>query len=120
MIEWCIFYVDGTEISNLDSEPQNVPTRGVLVIAQVQPDCGWAFVQGGDYFIWDDRGDGYQWYSCDIEGRIDYEIKNGWKKVLVGIQISHSDYDRIFAKVKRDKRFPQKTTFGRFERRPFE
>ena len=117
-MEWCIFYAGGEEVSNLDCTPENVPSRGVLVIARVDPEKGWRLLQNQDYYTWDDWGNGYTWQAVDKEGRIDYELKPGWKKILAGIWVSDEEYAGVFAAVKRDPRFPRKVGTDRRERKP--
>lgn len=66
MLEWVIFYENGTTFSNEDGPPEDSPIEGVLAIAQKDrrespTNCGFTIIYGETYFIYCDG----QWWNHD-------------------------------------------------------
>ena len=121
MIEWKIYYSVGGEIttfSSLDGGIEDAPGTGVQVIVMIDKDHGWMTQTRGDYYVWDDRGDGYRWWGADIVGLIDYFDKAGqWQKVIKGYTVTSKIFEEIFRMAEVDPDFPKKTASRRQERR---
>lgn len=54
MLQWRIWYADGSTFSNLEGEPWEAPANRVLLIRQRDPQAtgGTSRVQGKDYYLW--------------------------------------------------------------------
>lgn len=79
LAKWEVYYDDGRIISDKDCTVDAVPAWGVLVIRD-----NLRLASGTDYYVWDDRGEGYHWWEMNQVGLIDYLARPGWKKVLFG------------------------------------
>ena len=88
-IRWRIFYSDGTVVT--DTDPAEVPTLDVQVIAYAHPNVGVALLTDRDYYWFEDG----TWHAGDIFGLWDYLARPGWKRVLFGRTIPYEDYARI-------------------------
>ena len=116
-MEWCIFYGDGSRYSSL-GEPQYAPARDVQLIVIKDPDHKWRTASGCDYYVWDDRGDGYSWWGVDHNGLYDYWIEPGWKRILQGRSITSRQFQKLFNAVQDDSEWGRKTAFYPNERKP--
>lgn len=121
-MEWKIYYSVGGEIttfSSLDGDVCDAPGTGVQVIVMINPDHGWSTQTRGDFYVWDDRGNGYRWWGVDVFGLGDYFDKAGqWQKVIKGYTVSSDIFAEIFRLAENDPDFPKKTAFYREERKP--
>ena len=114
-MSWKVYYSDDTTISSEEATPFNIDRRGdVQVIVQESDDHNWVTLSGWDYYMWDDRGGGAEWFGGDREGLSSYIRKPGYKGVLIGdfidkelfILIDESHFDKNWseaAKVVFDK-----------------
>lgn len=73
-----------------------------------------------DFYVWQDRGDGFRWWGCDKWGLHDYIIEPGWKIITTGTSISNATFKEIFRMIEEDPDFGKKQGFKRGERRPDE
>ncbi|MGW8178557.1 MAG: hypothetical protein ACWGQW_07305 [bacterium] len=121
-MKWKIFYSDGHEIktySYKDGGPETAPSQYVQVIVQWDDRVGWTTQSMSNYYVWDDRGDGYRWWGVDDVGLYDYYCKPGWQKVITGHSICNATFSKIFRMIEEDPDFV-KSGFKRGERRPDE
>lgn len=113
---WCIYYADGSFLRDCDISPENVPRRGIQVIAVEDNDAGQAFLRNNDYYWWDYEID--SWSSGDIFGLFDYLLEPGVKIVLFGRTISNDEYRAIMIKaVSGDDYLPRKSARHEWERK---
>jgi hypothetical protein len=117
-MRWQIYYGDDSTFSYKDGSPYDAPARDVQVIVQSDPDHLWYTQTGGDYYGWDDRGDGSRWWGVDIFGLFDYLIDPGYKRVLFGRTVTSERFSEIFQRAKADPEWGKKAAFARMERRP--
>lgn len=104
-MKWRVYYGDGTTFSNEDGDVEDVPSRDVQVVVQVDTRTGWSPLYSNDYY-WYDKG---EWIGGDLFGLFDYLTRPGWKKVLFGRTISHEEYQTIVRRARQDKDFPRKS-----------
>lgn len=120
MLDWKIYYSFGEEIttfSSADGGPEDAPGTGVQVIIVIDSDHGWSTQVSSDYYVWDDKGNGYRWWGADSGGISDYWMKVGqWQKVIRGSQISKNKFNECMAMAMKDPDFPKKTGRVRGER----
>jgi hypothetical protein len=114
--DWKIYYADGTTYNSLDGGPDQAPAIGVQVIIQRDKNHGIKYVSGGDYYLWDDRGEGAEWWAADEAGLILYIIEPGIKVIKLGTHITPSRFSEIIGAAKSDPDFPPKTGQYRHER----
>lgn len=122
-MRWKIWYSNGKTFSNQDGLPQSLEREyhfGVQVITQEDKDHNWATQTGGDFYVWDDRGDGWRWWGVDIWGLVDYVTKPGYKIILLGESVPSDTFGKIFQAAKNDPEFGKKVAFRIKERRPDE
>lgn len=108
MIDWIIYYDDGSTYTNLDGTPWDAPGRKVVCIAQVNEETGWGARANMDYYVWDTRGNIEEWWGVDINGLWDYLADPGQKKVVFGYMTSKRRYNEILAQMRDDERLPKK------------
>lgn len=84
MVQWIIYYGDGSTFSNLDGEPEQAPPFGVQAIA-----CN----------------DGL-WLGGDFVGLIDYLCRIGKKVVRFGTHIHNFKYEPILRIARADISIP--------------
>lgn len=104
-----IYYDDFTTYVG---DPYYAPVMGVLVIAEEDKEHGKRLIQNADYYLWDDRGEGNQWWEADFIGLVDYLIKPGPKRVLIGRLVSNYVHQKVFDMAYHDKDFPEKTAWS--------
>jgi hypothetical protein len=73
LVEWVIWYDDGSSYSSLDGPKDHVPRRGVEAVAMLDPDTGRAIDWGRDWYWWD----GENWLSGDQFGVLDFLNQQG-------------------------------------------
>lgn len=105
MIDWRIYYGDGTIIDATDVSLENVPTTDVQVIVSPDEECGRIILCRWDYYVWRDDC----WFGCNLFGLFDYLTMDGMKKVLFGRTTQNERFRAIYFKAKDDPDFPLKT-----------
>lgn len=113
-MDWKIFYDDGTAYTG---DPFRAPAFGVLIIVQKDPECGRRLVQNADFYVWDERGEGPQWFEANWFGLLDYLAGPGPKRVLFGRLVPNSVFQAVFARAYDDPGFPPKTAWANQEQR---
>lgn len=110
MIEWRIYYADGSTFDNEDGPPEAAPCDGVLVVGQVDPkhnwDCRW-----GDWFVY--RDDEHRWYHADYPGLFDH-VKHfaiHIRAVLQGRYVRDDVWNAIWRKAQHEDALPNPTPF---------
>jgi len=112
-VPWRVYYDNG---NTHDGDPWLAPSWGVLCIVEADPEHGKRIVQGRDFYVWDDKGDGYwHWWEADQYGLIDYLARPGPRKVLFGRMVPNSIWQRVFDRAYNDPDFPPKAAWGPYE-----
>lgn len=110
---WKVYYDDGTTYAG---DPFKAPAWGVLFIVETHPDHGRHYVQGCDFYVWEERGDGtFRWWAADYFGMIDYLARSGPRKILIGRMVPDSVWHRVYAAAAADPDFPPKTAYSVYE-----
>lgn len=104
-----IFYDDGATYTG---DPFSAPVLGVLVIVEDDAEHGRRLISGCDYFCWDDRGGGWRWWEADFVGLIDYLIRPGVKRVLIGRLVPSEVFSRVYHTALTCSDFHPKTAFA--------
>ena len=91
LIDWEIYYGDGSTFSSLDGGPEEAPCGNVQRIAYYDEDGRRRQCHDKDYYIFTD---GY-WYGSDMAGLMQYLDERGFKIVKLGRMIADSQYRRI-------------------------
>lgn len=119
ILEWAIWYSDGSIFTSQDGPPELAPVFGVLVIVLNDPFLGWNTQSGSDYYGWDDRGDGPKWWGILSDLALaSYLAKPGWKRVLIGESIPSETFSQVFEEIRNHPQWGQKSGFRRRENRP--
>ena len=113
-----IYYGNGETFSSQTAPPFLIPKRNdVQVIVQESDNHGWFTQAMNDYYVWDNRGNGWRWWGVDIFGLYDYLLEPGNKCVLFGRTIEGDEFNEIFKRASEDTDFPKKTSFANKERK---
>lgn len=118
-MKWKIYYIK-YEMSSQDNTPDEVYTSNVQCIVQEDEAHGWQMLAGAEFYIWDDRGDGFRWWEAQTLFDL-YEYlfaQPGPKIALKGRWIEDEDFDRRHAEAMADPNFKQKTGYRANERKP--
>ena len=115
MLEWKIFYSDGSEFSNQDGDPSQAPGDGVIAIAQRDMEADPFIHQGSDFYLFDlDLFEG--WGGVDQFGLAQYLSEPGYKIIKMGRLIGTEKWKRLLAKVRSDPGLGEKTARRHWER----
>jgi hypothetical protein len=113
VINWRVYYGDGSTYSDADGPPELAPKRDVQTIAQRNEIVGRRIERGNDYYIWTDHG----WRGCDQFGLYDYLIQPGFKVVLFGRSLSDGEYRAVLDRACKDPGLPAKSATSEDEKR---
>lgn len=117
-MEW-IAYGDGWEFTSEDGGPEDVPGRGVQIIAQVHPEHGRQLVISrpdygwGGYYWWTEDG----WYGGDMIGMLDYLMEPGFKVVKFGRSVPDLQFREVLRRANEDERLPPRSASTKQEAR---
>lgn len=87
MLEWCVYYDDGSTYSNLDGRPWDAPKSGVQAIVVLDPAVGWFPLYGtreNDFFCYDAAWEIPRWRNMEHWGFQEYMREPGLRLVLFG------------------------------------
>lgn len=104
-MRWRIYY--GDESIYESENPWDAPGSNVQMIANADPNHGWALEMGRDYYWYEEEVD--QWFNGDLFGLYDYLLRPGRKKVLFGRTLGEEQYKKILKRALNDQTLPQKT-----------
>jgi hypothetical protein len=109
MVDWIVFYDDGSTFSSDDGAPEQAPAWGVMVIAARSAEHGRTLWLGQDFFWWDEDG---EWVDGDLVGLIDYLARRPYTKkiVLMGRDRAPDRFHRSYRQALFDPRLPPKTS----------
>lgn len=107
MIQWRIYYADGSTFDSHNGTPFDAPGRGVLCIAYRHVDLGRRVIHRNDYYWWCDG----QWVGGDLFGLFDYLIEPGCKTVKFGRTVSDGLYRTTFQRATNDRDLPRKSAW---------
>ena len=108
MINWRIYYEDGTTFTNLDGGPEDAPAFGMLMVVQHDDDVGRLVMHAWDWFYW--RADHQQWWGADIYGLLDQLLHNKPISALKQGRNTHTaTYKAILQKAIEDPDFMPKS-----------
>ena len=116
MIEWVVYYDDGSSFTSEDGPPEYAPRYGVQAVACRHEGVGRLIWDSRDYYCWD----GGTWVPRDREaGLVDYLSLPGREKVvLFGRAIPYGRYLEVYNRAVDDRRLPFKTGRDPREREP--
>jgi hypothetical protein len=106
MLQWRIYYADGSTFDNLQGEPWDAPATRVLIIVQKDPEASnGAYVQWmTDYYLWK-LG---RWYAKDYGALLFYWFINIFphqRACLAGETVDNNTWKEITTKAKTDPEF---------------
>lgn len=106
MLQWRIYYADGSTFDDLDGSPSDAPGLGIIVVVLKHEDSRIrAYIQHeADYYIWAEG----RWWACDLFRLWQYWFVQKYdhpKVALAGETIRNDLYAKIIRKAKSDKDF---------------
>lgn len=104
MIEWIIYYADGSSFTSEDGPPEAAPRTGIQVVVNRSPKRGKQPWHSHDYYCWQE----IEWVPHSIGGLHDYLADRSVEKhiVLRGLAIPSQRFMDIWEKAVRDPRMP--------------
>src|SRR3990167_5592916 len=93
MINWKLYYGDGSTYSNEDGLPEDAPCGRVIAAAFYDEDNRRRICHQADYYIWD----GTRWYSASDSGFWQYMGEPGAKVVKFGREIGDIQYRSVMS-----------------------
>ncbi len=106
MIQWRIYYSDGSTFDSSQGIPDDAPAFGVAVIVQLADNGRLRdSVHSGDYYVYTESG---FWVGADLSGLLD-RLANRipFSGFLVGRWDPQDEYFAILRKAEKDPDFPQ-------------
>ena len=111
MLEWKIWYSDGSTFSNEDGSPDEAIALDVQYIVMADDMVGKYIISGMDYYYYEhDR-----WFGCDLFGFFDYIVRT--KKVKFGRSMKNTEFKQLGKKVISDSDFLAKSGWHPHERK---
>ena len=104
MIDWKIFYSDGSTFDSSMGDPEDVPPWDIQVIAQINEDIGRHLSSQADYYLFIDG----KWVGLDFVGLVDY-LANILKIVKVGRMIDRENFRELLEQAHNDPDLPPKS-----------
>ena len=98
MIEWRVYYGDGSTFSSEDGKPEDAPCGGVICVAWYDEDKRRHLAHGQDYYI-NDQG---RWMGVDASGFWQYMGSPGAKIVKLGRMIGDLKFRSVMAHAMND------------------
>lgn len=107
MVDWRIYYSDGSTFDSTQGEPEDAPGLGVVCIVQKCPDRGRMVMERWDYY-YHRAGASRPWWGADLFGLIDQLTSSpkGTQAVKAGRTVSIEEFQRIHIEAVRDPDFP--------------
>lgn len=100
MVDWRIYYGDGSTFDSSQGSPLHAPALNVQCIVQPDPDVGRHVVSKFAYYWWDG-----EWYGGDLFGLHDYLMRPGPKTVKFGRTVSNAEYRAVVRRAAADPDF---------------
>jgi hypothetical protein len=98
MIDWRIYYGDGSAFSSEEGRPEDAPRVNVMCIAWYNEDNRRRLAHAADYYFYEEG----RWGACDSFGLFEYLIRSKFPVVLFGRLIGDSRFRDIMAKADHD------------------
>lgn len=113
MVEWIIWYADGTTFSSDEGGPEQAPKEGVIVVGVRDQQVGRRLLHSGDYFCWQHDNLGAQnseWVVHNSDG-LKYYLSRPFEVgiYIIGYNLTGLKWQMIYADAMGDKRLPDKT-----------
>jgi hypothetical protein len=113
MMDWIVYYDDGSSFTSDDGPPEAAPRDGVQVVSGRHAYIGKLIWHSSDYYCWQDD----EWVPRNIVGLHDYLRQPGSEKiVLQGRGVAYHRFVAVYNKAVDDTRLPFKV--GRDLREP--
>lgn len=110
MIDWRIYYGDGSTFDSSMGAPADAPGLDVQIVAEASELLGRELIHGYDYYVYDAAlFDG--WTSVDLFGLWDYLSKPGAKVVKFGRMVRHETFSATLARALDDPDLPPKSAY---------
>ena len=108
MVQWRIYYADGSTADNTQYEPEDVPAKGVLVIVQRHQQNNVQRLSEGACYYW--RRDAEMWFAADQFGMLLQTCQH--RRLVTGQMWGETVPNDLFIKIKRqadtDPDFPHR------------
>lgn len=106
MLNWRIYYDDGSTFDSSDGAPEDAPAFGVQCIVERDPDVGRIILADDDWYYFDVKWG--RWLKSDLYGMLDKLLA---RIDIVGVMSGRNaqPYREIMALAKDDADFPVKS-----------
>lgn len=110
MIQWRIYYGDGSTFDNTQGKPWEAPGHDVQLIVQVDEMVGRVVLTMFDWYYWNESEG--EWWASDYFGLFDQLLNdrtNSIHSVKAGRNMSNKKYRELIEIALADKDFPVKS-----------
>ena len=107
-MNWKVYYSDG---STYTGSVEIAPVLEVLLIVERDEKHGRKIVSGGDFYTFHNG----RWQSVDYFGMIQYLVRPGLKRVLVGVMTDSDTWNDTVRRARNDPDFPDQTALHSYE-----
>ena len=118
MIEWRIYYGDGSTFDSSQGPPEAAPPHNVIAVMQKNELTGRDVFNSWDWYLFKD---GIGWWGYDLHGVLDQVMNDPDRKIhglIQGRTIPNEDFKWIIERARNDSDLPRKSadrkgeTFG--------
>lgn len=118
MLEWRIYYDDGSTFDSSMGMPEEAPSFGILCIVFPEEDHGRLVMQGWDWYYYHPVEK--NWWGADIHGLLDALLHNNpFRALKQGRNTSRQNWNAVLDRATHDPDFPVKSARSKRER-PFQ
>ena len=96
MVQWRVYYGDGSTYSNVDGPPESAPCTRVIAVAWYDEDGRRKICHQADYYVHYIAEK--RWASADMSGLLQYLMEPGLKIVKFGREIGDLAYRNVMTK----------------------
>jgi len=99
LIEWQLYYGDGSTYDDSDGEAWCAPKSGVQAVVVHDPAVGYFVLRGEDFYCYDPDWDCPVWRSMDAWGFQEYMRAPGPRLVVFGQWMGNHEYQALSTRI---------------------
>lgn len=104
MVEWVIYYADGSRCTSEDCRPEDTPPTGVQVVLVRDGRCGRRVLKMADYYMW--SGELGRWLEAEHPSSVIVRAMHEPILVRAGQYLREADFEKILIAAHNDPDLP--------------
>ena len=98
--KWVIYYTNGDKFTSDDGSPWDAPRRSIQAIVSSNPEVGFDWAHGSDYFYYEEETGG--WHSADMFTLWDHLVRAKYPCPGFGRMMSDVDWKDMWQRARED------------------